>query len=451
MKLPNHLIGGLCITGFTSTIIFQTNVLASPTHLTALIIGSMLPDIDQTKSIIGRIFYPLAKHLTNHYGHRTITHSAIFFLGLGLLIGGIEKTFFNSLTFTQILVSATVIHILLDSLTLQGIQFLYPVQITCNFFDKKEALIENKDVRAELLFFIAFSVLSIAQRDLWQNGFWTTYNANLGTVEALESEFKRSPDALHVTLSKKSGTITDTISGTLIQIPSESKVLLLNHNGFHTIENPFNISFLHSNKPLVNQNQSFINITADSLNKLLFKKHILFIDLQANNKFQFTETGAYPKQATSFKTELLFKAPVFAAIPDSIPLKEFIGDRSHLAQIERLTKQIQILESENKSKESENQRTQNQISDLRTKYDKETDILKKQELYRELKEVSTTRLLTLEHSRITELQLQINQIRQEHALKESTQKSEINAENKLLLSQRTETRFTGIFQYVNYD
>jgi len=41
------------------------------------IIGSIIPDIDHPRSIIGKLFYPVSSFLEDKFGHRTITHSFI--------------------------------------------------------------------------------------------------------------------------------------------------------------------------------------------------------------------------------------------------------------------------------------------------------------------------------------------------------------------------------------
>lgn len=76
----------------------------------AIIAGSVLPDIDSPKSLVGRHFPVVPKLLP----HRTVTHSLIFcvaayfinpYLALGILI-----------------------HILLDLLNPKGVKFLWPLK-----------------------------------------------------------------------------------------------------------------------------------------------------------------------------------------------------------------------------------------------------------------------------------------------------------------------------------
>lgn len=47
------------------------------TIILVAVIGSIIPDIDHPRSIIGKIFYPISSFLEDKFGHRTITHSFI--------------------------------------------------------------------------------------------------------------------------------------------------------------------------------------------------------------------------------------------------------------------------------------------------------------------------------------------------------------------------------------
>ena len=57
----------------TSLVLGKTDTLT----LGLSIIGSQLPDLDSSKSIIGQIFFPISRYLENNFPHRSITHSLI--------------------------------------------------------------------------------------------------------------------------------------------------------------------------------------------------------------------------------------------------------------------------------------------------------------------------------------------------------------------------------------
>ena len=83
MTAPNHITGGIVFTGLFCSF-FSINIFENPLFISATIIGSLLPDIDHTKSWIGKSMYPIAKWLSRNYGHGTITHSIFFLIGIFL-------------------------------------------------------------------------------------------------------------------------------------------------------------------------------------------------------------------------------------------------------------------------------------------------------------------------------------------------------------------------------
>jgi len=80
--LFNCQIGLYCTAGCSFLFYFMIiwfflnlNILASPIYIAATVVGALIPDIDYTKFMIGKIFRPISKYLNRRFGHRTITHS----------------------------------------------------------------------------------------------------------------------------------------------------------------------------------------------------------------------------------------------------------------------------------------------------------------------------------------------------------------------------------------
>jgi len=76
MLAPTHSVFGI----FMTLILLAFFGVEWSLHWTIIlfaVIGSIIPDIDHPKSVIGRIFYPISSFLEERFGHRTITHSFI--------------------------------------------------------------------------------------------------------------------------------------------------------------------------------------------------------------------------------------------------------------------------------------------------------------------------------------------------------------------------------------
>jgi inner membrane protein len=87
-----------------------------------IFLGSILPDIDEPNSILGKKFFFLSYYINRFFGHRGVTHNLIFILLL-FVIGVLSNI--------DILIAITLgmaIHILTDAITYQGIKgSLYPL------------------------------------------------------------------------------------------------------------------------------------------------------------------------------------------------------------------------------------------------------------------------------------------------------------------------------------
>jgi len=89
-------------------------------------VGSLSPDIDNSKSWLGRIFPFISKPIENKFSHRTLTHSllAIVFV---FLIAVIVKIFFDTGNFNPLAFAiGYTSHILIDCASVQGVKILYP-------------------------------------------------------------------------------------------------------------------------------------------------------------------------------------------------------------------------------------------------------------------------------------------------------------------------------------
>jgi len=114
----NHLLVGLsCGLIADSTGLLPLNMETLP----PLLLGSLLPDIDHPKSLLGRRFFLISGMMNIAVGHRGATHSV--FALVAVVIGSLYLLSFDmalalSLGFTS--------HILADAMTKGGVPILWP-------------------------------------------------------------------------------------------------------------------------------------------------------------------------------------------------------------------------------------------------------------------------------------------------------------------------------------
>jgi len=120
--------------------------------LLPLLIGSVLPDIDSRRTLVGRILYPISHLIYKRFAHRTITHSWIPLLFLlDLYLATREH-------FVLFFLIGYASHIFLDMFNISGVAFFYPKKLYFVITDVEIRSFEKYD---SLLCFI-FILLSWA-------------------------------------------------------------------------------------------------------------------------------------------------------------------------------------------------------------------------------------------------------------------------------------------------
>lgn len=120
MTPPTHM----AFSGFLW--LFLSAVMSIPLNLLWLGAGclfSLLPDIDSQNSRVGRIFFFLSKRIEKRFGHRSITHSLLGIVILGLVLFPLR--FISPTLFGACLVGYSS-HVFLDSFNKTGVQLFYP-------------------------------------------------------------------------------------------------------------------------------------------------------------------------------------------------------------------------------------------------------------------------------------------------------------------------------------
>lgn len=455
MSGPNHIVGGTVFTGLFGSLMFGINILASPVTIGIAIVASLLPDIDHTRSTVGKIVYPLAKWINRRYGHRTITHGMPCFAVLTILSGAIERTFFGHLEWTAIFALGYFSHLVLDMFTLQGVPLMYPFSRSpWVMIGNPEKRIRTGDYRREAVAFSIFILMGMFLQPLFSKGFWTVWNQNLATLKHVHGEFLNSHDLLKVTYTIAEGTAKRHGSGYVIE-SKENEAWIIDSTGQWVLLTAPSCSRAyptHTGKPLRIQTANLINLTPDSLNAVLFGKKLLSIELQGNTSFQVTEPGSYPKTAITYTGDHLSSPPSFAAVNQSPKLDTFITDRSYLAQIEEIQSEIRRIHADASAARSAQRSHEAFISNLRSQYAATRDIAERQRLHDEIETaLSSWKEPQVDESRTEALKDRIAKIRAEARLKESAKAAEIEVKNREALGQVVELRLTGVITFVGVE
>lgn len=289
MTAPNHIVGGFVFTGlFTS--LFNVNIFGSPEFFVVCFVGSLLPDIDHTRSTIGKAFYPLAKYISTHYGHRTITHSAIFIISVTVIAIIIENLFKANHDISIILFFSVFSHLLFDMVTLQGIPLFYPFfKNPCVLPANPDLRIRTGNIKQEGIILFVFAFLTFFMQDLFANGFWQTVNNKFGDFKHTSLEFKNVDKLLILDYDYKFYNNEFKGKGFLVNA-DEDFLYVLENNKLTTISNKVNgmkvikLKTTKTNHELKNIKLQINNINSDSLNLILKDKFILNGKIFADKK-----------------------------------------------------------------------------------------------------------------------------------------------------------------------
>jgi len=275
MNAATHIIGGAVFAG-TLCSFTDVNIFENYHYMIAAAGFALLPDIDTTKSAIGKICFPIAWIIYRKFGHRTITHSLIFFAFVWLVMWGLVKFgYIADPNYIKIALFSVLSHYVFDMVTVSGVPLLYP------FYQNKCVIPGNKNFRfttgewkSEIVVAGICGLLCITMQPLFANGFWTSYNRTFGTIKHVDRENQNTE--FYVVCDYSYILNAQTIEGEAIVITSNTNELTLfdGEKIFKLNSNDPQLKVNHA-KPRISeiekrfQEYQFFGISLDSLQSIL--------------------------------------------------------------------------------------------------------------------------------------------------------------------------------------
>jgi inner membrane protein len=304
MSGSNHVAGGIVFTGVFLSM-YDINIFSSPTFIFFTGFFSLLPDADHTKSFIGKLIYPVAKLISRKYGHRTVTHSLIFYIVGYIVVSFIVKATGASPIIPKIYLWAYASHLIFDMLTKQGIPLFYPFKKNpCVMPANPIYRLRASDLKTEATIFLVFGLIAFSCKNLFANGFWNTYNSAFDNVKHVYEEQKKFDGVITVNYYFKD------IKGTGYLIEAkESEVVIFNEKeGFIKISDAEKIKTLKPIRTGVERKDfqiSFNDISIDSFRILIKDKPIKDLKIQSYLPLLFSKDNE-PQSATSIKLSYIY-------------------------------------------------------------------------------------------------------------------------------------------------
>lgn len=306
----NHITGGIAVTGVAMTF-SNINLYSKPEYIILTVFASLLPDIDHTRSILGKVFYPLSKWLSIHYGHRTITHSIFILASVTACI------WWASPTHAQIFGTAYGSHILFDLVTKQGVQLFSPFsKVIAVLPANPKFRISTHDYKTEFAILFVFIAMIFFSGDLVAKGFSSYYNTTLKTFRHLNEESKKGKvleiEYVQATSRKANALVIET---------TESEAIITQNDSIFKIKKSEATIKTIKNTGLTPRIFDVVatKISLDSLNNLLkINKLILELEINSNLDFIYPENGL-ENSGKSVKMKLVSKGLFLKAIPNTLP------------------------------------------------------------------------------------------------------------------------------------
>lgn len=323
----NHIAGGIAFTGIFASF-SDVNIFERPEYIGATVLFSLLPDVDHTRSFIGKVFYPVASWISKRYGHRTITHSLIFYLGFLAFLRGLEFIFGIDHAIFTIGVFAFGSHLVFDMCTRQGIPLFYPGSKRPAVLPGNPRLrLATNDLRSEAIVFLVFLSLTFFCLPLFANGFWMQYRTVFLTPDNLRREMNEKGKLLTLEYEREgtqdNGLLLE-ITGRGFTMYKEEKITIVPVDGTKLI------SFKPTTQEIKTRTVEVYQVPTDSLRRVLAGKAIKEGTVQSNLPF-YTWTGVILEKSDRFEIKNSFSFQFREESPKSLNEEKILEIRESMA------------------------------------------------------------------------------------------------------------------------
>ena len=179
----------------------------SPLIIGLTVMGSLLPDIDTSKSLIGRLLFPISRWLENRHAHRTITHSLFATMLIGVVT--FPLTYKIGVKPWLAISLGHLVSCFSDTCTKEGVGLFFPAADRAiygnnpNYRLRTGSKVEYWILALFLLLSVWFTNVQLA------GGFVLGFNQMLGIREGVEQMYNRYGGNHHIWVTIKGYNMSD--------------------------------------------------------------------------------------------------------------------------------------------------------------------------------------------------------------------------------------------------
>lgn len=327
MLAPTHSVFG----AFLTLIILGVFGIPSSLHWTVIIcavIGSLAPDLDTRKSLIGKLLPFISGPIERKFGHRTATHSLIGWtianLGFGILLAFLFLAYYKttpwSINYFRMVAAFSfgyLSHLILDMFNPRGVQLLWP-DIGRDVIPKNADFRPESGSKTEILIFLILTCLLGFAFPLSQYGLMTSLRWFLATPEAAISEFKATQEKAYVEFEGVHNETRTHVSGLaeVLDVQNKKLIILYNNVVFSLSDElaadilAKKVHLIKTKTPIQTTHSTFKNKTREELFNALPKTGLVsgIITLPRDLKINFEDV---PNGVTSAKNTSGYLASTF--------------------------------------------------------------------------------------------------------------------------------------------
>lgn len=178
MQAGTHIAGA----ALTAAVLRGFGVEIGPPEVLALVVGSLLPDVDTTTSGTGRFVRPVSRLIESKFGHRTLTHSLLFTLLFSALWWPVSPSI-AAAWFWGIFS-----HLLLDTLNVNGVPLLWPSRLMFWFWPNRSMRIKYGS-SAESSVALVCAVVALVLWPIGNDGFNSAFRRLVASPETAVADY----------------------------------------------------------------------------------------------------------------------------------------------------------------------------------------------------------------------------------------------------------------------
>ncbi len=184
----------IAFAGFCAVIAQGFGLTITPECAAAVVIGSLIPDIDTTASGLGKFMKPISRFIESRVGHRTLTHSLLGLALFGLLAAPIWYSNPKAWIFFVIGIAS---HLALDTLNIIGVPLLYPSRLQFWFVHNRNYRIPYGSPLESSMALVC-ALLALCLYPLSNEGFTPAFHRWLGTPAGVVADYLEWRDTSEV-------------------------------------------------------------------------------------------------------------------------------------------------------------------------------------------------------------------------------------------------------------